>query len=55
MIDRSEVSTPAKNLYLEYEYLKHGIDQARKIYNRFVYKIYQRKSSVNMIISIADN
>ncbi|XP_045211690.2 U3 small nucleolar RNA-associated protein 6 homolog [Mercenaria mercenaria] len=34
MIGRSEVSTPAKNLYLEYEYLKHGIDQARKIYNR---------------------
>lgn len=34
MIGSSDVSGPAKNLYLEFEYLKHGIDQARKIYSR---------------------
>ncbi|KAL4240666.1 U3 snoRNP protein [Mactra antiquata] len=34
MIGRSELSSPAKEVYLEYEYLKHGIQHARKIYNR---------------------
>lgn len=34
LISRREVSHPAKNLYLQYQYLLHGIEQVRKIYNR---------------------
>lgn len=34
MIGCSEIALPAKEMYLEFEYLKHGITQARKIYDR---------------------
>ncbi|XP_052790415.1 U3 small nucleolar RNA-associated protein 6 homolog [Mya arenaria] len=34
MIDPSPVSQPAKELYLEFEYLQHGMQHARKVFSR---------------------
>ena len=34
MMESTYVSFSAKELHLEYEYLQHGIEHARKIYNR---------------------